>query len=84
MRGRLFSLPPGSDGPATIELRRGVERDNFFNLFRSSSQTGAKATMPALRFGMGGACGEQGDCTIFLIMRLVLLIAFFGSCIHLI
>ena len=62
MREQLPSLPPsGSDGPATIDLRRGVEWDNFFNLFRSCSQTGAKAAMPVLGFGMGGACGEQGE-----------------------
>ena len=37
--------------------------------------------MPSLGFGMGGACGDQGDCAIciFLILRLVLLIAFSGS-----
>ena len=73
--------PPGSDGPATIDLRRGVERDNFFNLFRSSSQTGAKAAMPALEFGMGGGrmWGTGGLYYILNYATGAKLIAFFGS-----
>ena len=47
----------GPDGPSTIELRRGVERDKFFNLFRSSSQTGVKAAIPALEFGVKVSMG---------------------------